>query len=242
MLKYLILIISLITSCNLMGQRGPLLKKKLKKKFSWENSTTSQLDSFYLHLPKPEGTSFQAYLRIKLPGQTVDLFSGDGEHFQGILTNEICAYKAVKTKWGKQTKEKKVFSQQESLDPISCTRIAKEILASGQISFPTDSLIANWESGMLHCGTAVFQLNLNSGFIEQSYFCPWSQDDTVKFAATITSNIRLLENELELPTRYNEFTTQLPKGGIYSRNGYRMKYVRTKRQQAKWERKKAKTN
>ena len=242
MLKYLILIISLIASCNLMGQRGPLLKKKLKKKFSWENSTTSQLDSFYLQLPKPESSSFHTYLRIKLPGQTVDLFSGDGEHYQGILTNEIWAYKPVKTAWGKDTKEKRVLSQKEALDPILCSRIAKEILSSGQASFPTDSLIANWESDILHCGTAVFQLKLDSGFIEQSYYCPWSQRDTVKFAATITSNIRLLENEFELPKRYNEFITQLPKGGIYSRDGYLMRYVRNKRQQAKWEREKAKMN
>jgi hypothetical protein len=179
------------------------------------------IDSFYLNLPVVRNSNFSTHIRISLPGQRIDFFSKDNLNFHGILTNEITRYKGVKTKWGKPHR---IIFQKIQLDPLLSSEVAKAILNSGQTSNPTDSLITSWKK-YLDCDWIKFQFKIKESYIQQHYRCPLSQPEQVKYRDVIIDNLVILNKDLELEKRYDEFLKLLPKKKTYSKDGYEMLFL-----------------
>jgi hypothetical protein len=98
----------------------------------------------------------------------------------------------------------------------------------------TFTLIETWTRWYLHCGSLNFEIKNDGKYLEQSFHCPWSQPDSVKFKDVILSNYDLMKRELKLDSIYQSFWSHLPKGKTYSRSGYGMTYLMTDGQEAAW--------
>lgn len=215
----------LFLSLQVIAQDFPLQATSIDTNYTWSNSTLAERNYFYLRLPILKKTEYKTYFRVSLSGQTIDFFSKDNISFNGILTNHIIEYKDIETKWGKGSERHQIVYQTQELDSSLSTKLANQIIQSGQATIPTDSLIKNWNNQYLHCKCVDFQFKIGNDYKETSFSCPQNQSDSMDFKSIILSNLELLEKELELEIRYNEFTKLLPKGKTYSRDGYRLMYV-----------------
>ncbi len=234
MKQTLAFILALTFSVAVYGQR--LQYKKIDNNYSWRTATKSQIDSFYYELNPIQTSEKQIHLRISLTGQLVDIFSIDGKNYEGVLTNIITGYSFRKVK-GQEYEES--FASQEVFQKISLDRakvkyVFDSLIASRQLDIPTDSLILNWNTNFLHCGSIHFQYKIDGQFKTQEYFCPWSQSDTVTYKSIIVSNYNLIKTTFNLDSLYKQFENELPKGKSYSRDGYRMMYKMTNKESENW--------
>lgn len=239
-MKQLIGSLLILISTSLFSQSNDLHKIEVDTGFTWQNSTASERDSFYLNLPVVRNTSFKTHIRVSLLGQRVDLVSNNNKQFSGTLTNTITKYKTAEKENGGTYDEFQVVSNKIQLDSSISSFVASRIIESGQSTYPTDSLIHSWNGRYLHCSSINFQFNINGNFVEQSYYCPWSQAETIELKDIIVSNYNLLEEQFQLKTKYNDFNNLLEKGNTYSKDGYLFQYIMTPAEEEMWERSKPK--
>lgn len=226
----------ILISTSLFSQSNDLHKIEIDTGFTWRNSTAAERDSFYLNLPVVRNTSFKTHIRISLVGQRIDLVSDDNKQFSGTLTNSTTEYKTVKTEFGDSYEAFRIVSNKVLLDSSICSLIASKIIESGQPYIPTDSLIPSWNKWFLHCASADFQIKLKSNYVEQYYYCPWSQPDSTEFKDIIVSNYSLLNGSLRLDVYYETFEGLLEKGKTYSKDSYWFKYIMTDQERESWNR------
>lgn len=221
----------LLTIC-VSGQENGLRTKLIDENYSWRNKTAEQLDSFYFDLQPIQTTKFKSHFRISLTGQTIDFYSSDNVNFHGKITNFITEYITVKSKDidYEQSKEYQYVIEQISLENTAVDKFLKELLKTGQIEIPTDTLIPSWQRNFLHCNGIVFQFNIDGKYTKQIYHCPWGQKDSVEFKSVILYNYDKLKSTFLLDSLYDSFEGKLPKGKTYSRDGYRMMYKWTDKQ------------
>lgn len=227
-------ILTLAFSITVYGQE--LQYKEIDKDYSWRTATKSQIDSFYYDLNPVETSKMQIHLRISSIGQVVDLFSNDGINYGGVLTNIITEFDSEKVKgqdYESSIARQEVF-QKINLDNTKVKYVIDSLIASKLIKTPTDSLIPNWNTHFLHCGSIHFQYKIDRQFKTQKYFCPWSQNATVSYKSVIVGNYNLIKTTFNLDSLYKKFENEIPKGKSYSRDGYRMMYKMTDRQSANW--------
>jgi hypothetical protein len=192
-------------------------------------------DDLKVELVDIEKSEYQFYFRAFLGRQVVELFSGDMNTFSGSITSSIKEFDQVRIKGEKQTKAIKFHVEKIPIDSTLASTIANEIMQSGQLKVPTDSLIDTWTRWYLHCGSLKFEMKKNRNYITQSFHCPWSQPDSVQFKDVILRNYNLLVTQLQLDSVYNEFWNQLPLGKSYSSSGYGMTYKLTEKEEKYWQ-------
>lgn len=234
MKQTLAFILTITVSVAVYGQQHQ--HKKVNNDYSWRTATKSQIDSFYYDLNPIQTSEKQTHLRISLTGQIVDIFSSYGKNYEGVLTNIITEYsskKGKKRKYEESFASQKVF-QKKDLDNTKVKYVFDSLIASSQLEIPTDSLIPNWNMNFLHCGSIHFEYKIDRKFKTQSYFCPWSQSDTVSYKSIIVGNYDLIKTTFNLDSVYKQFENELPKGKSYSRDGYRMMYKLTDKESETW--------
>lgn len=188
-------------------------------------------DSLKVELLDIQKSEYPFYFRLRLSGQTVDIFSEDNKTYQGEIKSYIREYKQIKTDGEYHSKAVQLHLKKVEIDSLLAKSIAIRIINSGQPELPTDDLIESWKKWFLHCGNLKFEIKNKDRFVEQSYHCPWSQPDSVEFKDIILSNYDILKQELQLDSLYEVLYSQLPKGKTYSRSGYGMTYILTKKQE-----------
>lgn len=227
-------ILTFTFSAAVYGQQ--LHYKKIDKDYTWRTANKYQIDSFYYNLIPIQKSEKQTHLRISLTGQEIDIFSNDGKNYEGVLTNITTEYSSKKVKG--QDYEESVASQEVyqkiCLDKAKVKNVFDSLIASRQFEIPTDSIIPNWNTDFLHCGSIHFQYKIDGQFKTQEYFCPWSQSDTVTYKSIIVGNYDLIKKILNLDSLYKQFENELGKGKSYSRDGYRMMYKMTDKESEDW--------
>lgn len=234
MKQSLAFILTLTFSVAVYGQQ--LQYKKIDKDYSWRTATKSQIDSFYYELNPIQTSEKQTHIRISLTGQIVDIFSNDGENYEGVLTNIITeySYRKVKGQEYEESIENQEVFQKIGMDKAKVKYVFDSLITSRQLEIPTDSLIPNWNTYFLHCGSIHFQYKIDGHFKTQKYFCPWSQNDTVAYKSIIVGNYNLIKTTFNIDSLYKQFENELPKGKSYSRDGYRMMYKMTDKESENW--------
>lgn len=194
-------------------------------------ATIKERDSLTVELEDVQNSPYVFYYRALLSGQVVDLFSVDNQVYHGTITNSTKSYEDVEKDNIHHTMATKLYTSKVDIDSTLASSIAHQIIASGQLSIPTDTLIDSWTRWYLHCGSLNFEFKQDNEYVEQSFHCPWNQPDTVAFKEIIISNYNLLHQTLQLDSVYQNFLFQLPKGQTYSMDGYRMIYLMTVEQE-----------
>lgn len=188
-------------------------------------------DSLNVELLEIEKSEFPFYFRLRLSGQTIDIYSSDNKTYRGEINSWIKEYKQIKTDGEYRSKAVQLYLKRVEIDSLLAKSIALRIINSGQPELPTDELIESWKKWFLHCGSVNFEIKNKDRYVEQSYHCPWNQPDSVEFKDIILSNFDILKQELHLDSLYQELFSQLPKGKTYSRSGYSMTYILTEKQE-----------
>lgn len=220
-------ILLLFFSINALGQESKLRFSTIEDSATW--SKTSRGDSNYLALPSIKYSKYKTYIRTSSPGQIIDLYSMNNMTFKGILTNYIIEYTHTQTE-GEYTKTAQCIYEKIDLDSILCTTAALKLLATRQDTLPTDSLIKSWNKRFNDCNEIEFEFRVKGHYIKQTYSCPWGQNDSNPNVHTILANYDTITKEFNLQAHYDTFTSYLPKGKTYSRDGFIMMYVPTQRQ------------
>lgn len=223
-MKYILYIVTILTFSSVYGQTG----------LTSYSADLPARDSLEVPLTDIKNSDYVFYFRLLLSGQIVELYSQDNEIYSGEIINSIKEYSQIKIEGEYRTKATKLFTEKETIESSKATFLAQQIIESGQLSIPTDTLIETWTRWYLHCGSLNFEIKNDGKYFEQSFHCPWSQPDSAEFKDVILSNYNLLKRELKLDSIYQSFWSQLPKGKTYSRSGYGMTYIMTDEQEAAW--------
>ncbi len=220
-------LLSLILFLPIIGfSQNELFYSEIDTTKTWKDYSKAEFDSIYLNLPFVENSKYQTHIRISYSYQIIDLYSKDNVSYSGFVTNFIIELKEVETEYGAENmRYRYVYDKVSLTDSISGFLVAG-ILNSGQIEFPTDTLIQGWKSRILHCKTLRYQFLLNSNYISQSYFCPWSQDSTIEFKSVILSNYEMISNLANLEKLDTDLSKKLP-GGISYQQGHVVLYKLT---------------
>lgn len=223
-MKNILVILTILTFNSVYGQTG----------LTSYSADLPMRDSLEVALIDIEKSNFTFYFRLLLSGQTVEIYSQDNETYEGNIINSIKEYNDIKFGNEYRTQATKLYTEKVHIESSTASSVAQQIISSGQLSIPTDTLIEKWKRWYLHCGSLNFEIKYSGKYFEQSFHCPWRQPDFVEFKAMILSNYDLLKRELKLDSIYHNFWSQLPKGKTYSRNGYGMTYIMTDEQEANW--------
>ncbi len=191
-------------------------------------------DSLEISLIDIDKSDYIFYFRVLLSGQTVEIYSEDNKTYDGKIVNSIKEYDQVEIEDEYRTKATQLYTEKVPIETSKATSLARQIIQSGQLSIPTDTLIETWTRWYLHCESLRFEIKNDGRYFEQSFHCPWSQPDSVEFKDVILSNYDLLKRELKLDSIYHNFWLKLPKGKTYSRSGYGMTYMMTEEQEVVW--------
>ena len=231
-----ILVLFLFFSILASGQEYGLRTKLMDENYTWRTVSPEQLDSFYFDLQPIQTTKFKSHFRISLIGQIIDFYSSDNSKYQGKLTNYSTEYISIKNKDTDydQSKEYQYVIEQIDLEQSRVDKTVEELIKTGQIEIPTDTLISSWQHNFLDCNGIVFQFNINGKYTKQIFDCPWGQKDNVEFKSIILDNYQTLKSTLQLDSLYDVFLSKLPKGKTYSRDGYIMMYKMTDLQSESW--------
>ena len=223
-MKYILFILTILTFSSIYGQTG----------LTSYSADLPVPDSLEVELIDIEKSDYVFYFRLLLSGQTVEIFSKDNITYSGNIINSIKEYNQIKIDDDYRTKATKIYTEKLFFERTKAKSLAHQIIESGQLLIPTDTLIESWTRWYLHCGRLNFELKNDGKYLQQSFHCPWSQPDSVEFKDVILSNYDLLKQELKLDSIYQGFWSQLPKGKTYSRSGYGMTYIMTDDQEAAW--------
>lgn len=218
-MKFLVFIPILILSTAVFPQSSEVRSVKVNPDYTWRNSEYWARDSLYFDLPLVKNSIHKIHFRFYLPEQLIDLYSDDGTHFSGILTNETTQFGKEKKQWGEVSVPDKMFFQQIVLEDSIATRVAQMIIDSGQPEALTDAFIDNWNYNFLDCNQLRFHFKIEDRFRPQKYFCPGSQDRSITVVKMVLDNYQMLNNELNLGISFEEFLSKLPRGKTYQRFG-----------------------
>ncbi len=219
-MKYIQFISILLTFGSIYGQAG----------LTSYSADPPAKDTLEVPLTDIKKSDYVFYFRLLLSGQIVELYSRDNKTFDGKIVNSIKEYNQVKVDGEYQINATKLYTENVSIERSKATSLARQIIESGQVSIPTDSLIETGTRLFFHCESLKFEIMYGGRYLEQSFHCPWRQPDSLEFIDVILSNYDLLKRELNLDSIYQNFWSQLPKGRTYSRNGYEMAYLFTNKQ------------
>ena len=114
------------------------------------------------------------------------------------------------------------------------------ILNQNLYSIPTDTLVDGWNFGWLDCGSISFSFKTENNFQFSEYACHWNQNDTINYVIAVKRMYDNFDQILDLQNKYSDFESKLEKGKIYSKNGFRMMYIMTKKQSLAFQKSKPK--
>ncbi|MEO0469932.1 MAG: hypothetical protein AAF206_09965 [Bacteroidota bacterium] len=196
--------------------------------FSWKNASQLERDSFYHQLPVIANSPYQTHIRFVNYRHRIDFFSNDNIHFKGSLIN-----RAIQSRFNK---EKRIVWQKITLDDSLSSRLARQLIASGQALISSDTLKKDWQFlGFTDCGDVTYFFKLGTFHNEQTLFCPWSVSDTALFHGLILQNLDTLEQALRLQEHFERFCSLLPIGHAYSTGTITSMYKLTKKEARKWQ-------
>lgn len=222
-MKILFLILTLFYLANLFGQENTLRKVVYDTNYTWRNSTSSEIDSFYYNLPVIKNSKYTTHFRIKLTGQLIDFFSNDNKSFKGILTNKITQFSTVISKHEERS-IKHIISEQLMIDSILSTKVAHEIINTGLLDLPLN--VDSSKAMFFDCSNIEVESKINTHYSDQYFKCPFGQSDSLTYIKIIRNNYTLLNEQLNLDSLYSNFISKLEKGKTYSSDGgFRMMYL-----------------
>jgi len=239
MKKTALLILSILIGLNSYSQ-NELQSVKLSDEHSWRSNSQSELNEFYFKVEPIENSMYKYHFRHQRDGQIVNIYSKNGEVFLGELINSITQYKDTKTDFGKDLKANCYIYERIKLNTDSATKVGKMILNQKFYSTPTDTLIEGWNFGRLHCGGINFSYKTQNYFQFSEYTCHWHQNDSINYVTAIKTMYDTIGQILDLQTKYSEFESKLEKGKTYSKNGFVMIYIMSKKQSLAFEKSKPK--
>ncbi len=226
----LLFLISFLT-VSVSGQENDneLHFKLLDTNYTWRKTSKTVIDSFYHELDAVKNSTNKIHIRFYLKGQIVDLFRVDSINYGGVLTNKIAEYVYEKNKDSEYEHSipYQVVFEKIHLDKRIVKEVLEELVSSGQIELPTDSLIRNWHKLFFHCDNIYLESKVNDKFNAQNYICPWRQNDSIVAKGIVIKNYDLIKNSFSLDSLYIEFQSKLPSGKTYSSDGYMMLYRMT---------------
>lgn len=234
-----LIILFLLFCSSVFAQPGAMHTVLINKEFEKGNHTPEQFDSAYFGLPNPIHSKYKSYIRITVPRGTIDLYSQDNKHFNGTLLNSIIQDREKKDRDTKLIEYNgyKYFYQITMLDSAACTKVATQLLASGQDTLPDSDSIKSWHRGWFDCNSYIyFQFYRQGKYININYNCISGQDSTVQYYNIINSNKTLIYKQFKLYDNYNSFTSKLPQGCTYADNGIQL-YTLTPSEQRRYYRK-----
>ena len=227
---FFILAIFLVTA-SVFGQKKGLYSKKINEAYTWRTATTQQIDSFYFNLIPLQQINYPLYIRISISGQIIDLYSLDNLTYNGFLINQTTEYKTLGDESPfSTTQEYQYFFEKKSLDSVQVKNVIHHIITSGLLELPTDTLIPDWNSMICDCSSIHFQSTINNQYRNQEYYCPWSQKNSLREKKIILEAYDFLKKEFYLDSLYKTFTSKLPEGSHYSKDGHIMMYKWTKKE------------
>lgn len=232
-MKYLFLLFLIFSFLNQSYARPGL--KKLNVNANKENSLCRQFsqlrtDSTFFGLYPVKNSLKKLHLRVRIPGQILDIYKNENDTYQGTITNEISEY----IQGHGDTKGQKEIFYSTPLNEGKVEEVLNKLIQSNQYEIPTDSLIPDWSFRSLHCSSITFEYKLNGQYYYQNFYCPWAQKDSIEFKKTIIDNFDYIKSAFRLDSLYRDFEKLLPKGRTYSKDGYRMMYIMTSSESASW--------
>ena len=233
MKTFLIIIINLLFVSFANGQKNGLCSKEINEAYTWQTATTQQIDSFYFNLIPLQQINYPLHIRISISGQIIDLYSLDNLSYNGFLINQTTEYQTKKS--SSISQEYQYFFEKKSLDSVRVKNVIHHIITSGLLEFPTDTLISNWNFMICDCSSIRFQSTINNQYSNQEYYCPWSQNGSMREKKIILEVYDLLKKEFYLDSLYKIFTSKLSGGREYSKDGHIMMYKWTKEESENWE-------
>ena len=207
---------------NIEKVQGQVLKQsRIKDRFNLEGVSSEVLDSFYLGLQPISTSPYRYHFRFSRNGQRLDLWSEDSVHFEGLLTNYTIQYREPKKvrKENRGSEKYQYFYTQTPLDTALAAAAFKRVWESGQVLFPTDSLVMGWQH-YLDCAGFLFYFKEAEHIKLQSYYCPWGQAGTISIKKTILENEAYLRSHFQLDTSDRKFFNALLPDFSYSNNGF----------------------
>jgi len=229
MKKTTLLILSILIRLNLFSQ-NEIHSVKLTDEYSWRNHSQSELNEFYLNIEPIKNSVFKYHFQHKREGQIINIYSENGESFSGELINSITEYKDIKTDFGKNPKADKYLYEKVKLNTKNASDIGRMVINQKLYNIPTDTLIEGWNFGWLDCGSVSFTFKTENKFQFSEYTCHQNQNDSIVYVPMIKNAFDTIDKILELEKKYSEFESKLGKGKTYSKNGYVMMYLMTKKQ------------
>lgn len=231
-MKIYLSIFMLIFSFNVIGQ-SELEKVKFKDKYSQRTHTHQELNEYYFQLNPLANSSSKYHFRFDKEGQIIDLFSEDGDLFEGRIINHIYEYKDVRRNYGKESVINGYIYETKELDESLASEVGKYLIDKKAYAIPTDSLIPNWNLFWFDCGGISLESKINSKIFLSSYSCHWNQADSVKYITQIKEINEKIIQILQLERSYADFKSKLKRGKTYSSDGHMLQYILTKREQKK---------
>ncbi|MCU0437580.1 MAG: hypothetical protein MUC49_06665 [Raineya sp.] len=209
-----------------------LQKKKLNDRYSWKNNVSqSKINYFYFKLRPLQSSPYKTHIRIEYLSQVVDLYSNDNIYFESFLTNIITKYPKDENKKMNSSKGYAYYFEKIALNSEKAKLVVNKLYETQQPAIPTDSLIPHWNNLYIHCSTLTFEYRIEGKYHQQEYSCLQVQDiDSVAYTEILLNNLKFIKKELSLDSLYTRFLNKLPKGKSYSRNGYGIMYIPTKKE------------
>lgn len=229
-LKKLLYIIVLLTlTLEVRGQE--LHFKLIDTSVNWQSAAYYK---YYFDLQELDSVNHPVCFRIFTSGQIIEVYRNESDIYKGYLIQHIKQYEIKKV--GKPKKEER-FEHQivYSRTPLRADiveLIINKLINSGQHEIPNCSLIPNWNKGSFHCPSIKFDIAINEQYLSNYYVCPWGQNDSLKYKQIILENYNYIEKTLNRDSHFTIFLKSLPKGKVYSDDGYGFIYVMTDKQNA----------
>jgi hypothetical protein len=197
--------ILLFLGTNLYGQTKELLIPKYKNGeptfwYKWENERAEKLK-----LDDLRRTNYSIYFRLSTDNQVLDIYSKDGQTFDGQLTIYTSSYDQ------EQKKKSKFYSSKASLTRDTARQIID--LFENIKDIPTDSEIEGWRPGT-DGKTYIIQLATRDKYSFKTYWTPDSFEN-LQEAIKINSFVTQIESLLTVAKRTQIFFDSLPKDNCY---------------------------
>lgn len=187
-----------------------------------EHLSTPFVDSIYLGLITIKHSDFKTHIRINLDYQTVDLFSTDGILFTGRLINKTISFKEKEARGEYISKPVKFIYQFLDLDTTICTKLAGQLLSSGQHTL-SDKDTSKYFGHP--CNAIHFQFKCDDNYSMQHYYCTYLEGDTDTFNEVVFTNYHFLDTLLRLKFHQDSFINLLPRKKRYATSRTEMVYL-----------------
>ena len=177
----------------------------------WGDLTNKKVEK--LHLLNLSSSTDKWHFRFWTDKQVVDIWTLNGDDFEGQVINYTNSYAFDKKKM--RQKPSSLYSKKEDLDPVLSKKVAVLIKTVEEI--PTDKLIKGWGHGF-DGEEYILETATPKSYDFKNYWTPTAQPDSLIEAKKIQRFVTHLDSLLGLKNKYNEFFETL-KPGSYTGDG-----------------------